>query len=163
MPQQVDLFNGTIRDNIARMDPEANDERVILAAKFAGAHEMILRLPNGYETEYSFGNQGLSPGQRQRIGLARALYTSPTFVVLDEPNSNMDGEGERSLLGTMQRMKQAKITTVTVAHRPSIVGTVDKILMLRGGVIEAFGPRDEVLKKYTNPQNPGATQKTKAS
>ncbi len=162
MPQQVDLFNGTIRDNIARMDPEIDDEKVITAAKFAGAHEMILKLPNGYETEYNFGNQGLSPGQRQRIGLARALYTHPTFVVLDEPNSNLDGEGERALLGTMKRMKQAGMSIVIVAHRPSIVGTVDKILMLRGGVIESFGPRDEVLKKYTTPQK-AAPQQEKVS
>lgn len=148
MPQHVDLFNGTIKDNIARMDMSASAEDVITAAQVAGCHEMILRLPNGYETEFVQGNLSLSPGQRQRIGLARALYSRPQFVVLDEPNGNLDGEGERALIATMLRMKQAGMTFVVVAHRPSIVGSVDKILMLRGGTVEAFGPRDEVLKNY---------------
>ncbi len=148
MPQHVDLFNGTIKDNIARMDTDADPEAVIRAAQFAGCHEMILRLPGGYETEFMQGNQSLSPGQRQRIGLARALYKDPQFVVLDEPNGNLDGEGERALIGSLQRMKQAGLTFVVVAHRPSIVGSVDKILMLRNGMVEAFGPRDEVLKHY---------------
>jgi PrtD family type I secretion system ABC transporter len=149
MPQQVDMFPGTIRDNIARMSPDVSDEAVIEAAKFAGCHEMILRLPKGYETEFSAGSLALSPGQRQRIGLARALYNKPRFVVLDEPNGNLDGEGERALLVALQRMKEAGMNYIVVAHRPSIVGNVDKILMLRGGMVEAFGPREEVLKQYT--------------
>ncbi len=148
MPQQVDMFPGTIRDNIARMAPGAPDEAVIEAAKMAGCHDMILRLPQGYETEFTAGNLALSPGQRQRIGLARALFNRPRFVVLDEPNGNLDGEGERALLVALQRMKEAKLNYIVVAHRPSIVGNVDKILMLRGGMVEAFGPRDEVLKQY---------------
>lgn len=152
MPQHVDLFNGTIRDNIARMAEHVSDEAVIEAAKFAGCHDMILRLPNGYETEFQQGNLSLSPGQRQRIGLARALYGRPQFLVLDEPNGNLDGEGERALLQAMQRMKQVGMTFVVVAHRPSIVGNVDKLLMLRGGVIEAFGPRDEVLRQFVPQQ-----------
>ena len=148
MPQQVDLFNGTIKDNIARMDTDAPDEAVIEAAKFAGCHEMILRLPKGYETEFISGNQTLSPGQRQRIGLARALYGNPRFVVLDEPNGNLDGEGERALLQALARMKQAGITYIVVAHRPSIVSNVDKVLMLQNGMVQAFGARDDVLKQF---------------
>ena len=148
MPQQVDMFPGTIRDNIARMAPGAPDEAVIEAAKMAGCHDMILRLPQGYETEFTAGNLALSPGQRQRIGLARALFNRPRFVVLDEPHGTLDGEGERALLVALQRMKEAKLNYIVVAHRPSIVGNVDKILMLRGGMVEAFGPRDEVLKQY---------------
>lgn len=158
MPQNVDLFNGSIKDNIARMDMQATAEDVIEAAQFAGCHEMILRLPNGYETEFMQGNLSLSPGQRQRIGLARALYKRPQFVVLDEPNGNLDGEGERALINALVRMKQAAMTFVVVAHRPSIVGSVDKILMLRGGVVEAFGPRDEVLKNYVPQRKPEGQQ-----
>ncbi|MBN66637.1 MAG: type I secretion system permease/ATPase [Rickettsiales bacterium] len=149
MPQHVDLFAGTIKDNIARMQGDADPQQVIEAAKLAGCHDMILRLPKGYETEYSVGNQALSPGQRQRIGLARALYSRPRFLVLDEPNSNLDGEGERALMESLVRMKRLGITTIVVAHRPSIVGSVDKLLMLRNGTVESFGKRDEVLQKYT--------------
>ena len=151
LPQDVELFAGTIRDNIARMDQNPSDERVIEAAKNAGVHELILQLPRGYETEYSTVNMSLSPGQRQRIGLARALYCRPRFIVLDEPNSNLDGEGERALIECLNWIKAAQITTIIVAHRPSIVSGVDKILMLRDGVIEQFGPREQVLQRYTGP------------
>jgi PrtD family type I secretion system ABC transporter len=151
LPQDVELFHGTIKDNIARMDSEADSAKVIAAAQFAGCHEMILRLPRGYETEFSHQMLSLSPGQRQRIGLARALYNNPTFVVLDEPNSNLDGEGEIALQQAIYRMKQAGITFVLVAHKPSIVQHVDKILMLREGVMKDFGARDTVLKKYLKP------------
>lgn len=163
MPQQMDLFNGTIKDNIARMEQGADDEAVLAAAMFAGAHEMILRLPNGYETQYVYGNLNLSPGQRQRIGLARALYRTPSFVVLDEPNTNLDGDGERALVETMARMKRAGITFIVVAHRPSVVGNVDKLLMLRGGTIESFGPRDEVMRRYAAPANPRAAQASRGA
>lgn len=149
MPQHVDLFNGTIKDNIARMDQNAPNERVFKAAQLAGVHEMILRLPKGYETEYSQGNLSLSPGQRQRIGLARALYSEPKFLVLDEPNSNLDGEGERALLEALRRVRDLGITTIVVAHRPSIVSLLDKILMLRAGSVENFGPRAQILQQYT--------------
>lgn len=158
MPQQVDLFNGTIKDNIARMQLDTSPEKVIEAAMLAGCHEMILRLPQGYETEFMQGNLSLSPGQRQRIGLARALYGRPQFVVLDEPNINLDGEGERALVGALARIKQLGITYIVVAHRPSIVGNVDKILMLRNGVVESFGPRDEVLRQYVQPTTPQQPQ-----
>lgn len=151
MPQHVELFAGTIKDNIARMDLSALPESVIRAAQMAGVHEMILRLPKGYETTFSPHDLSLSPGQRQRIGLARALYGNPKFVVLDEPNSNLDGDGERALIEALIRMKQAGITFIVVAHRPSVVGSVDKILTLRDGAIEQFGPREQVLQKYVQP------------
>ncbi|MFO1243185.1 MAG: type I secretion system permease/ATPase [Rickettsiales bacterium] len=158
MPQSVELFTGTIRDNIARLDPDATDEEVIHAAQMAGAHDMILRLPKGYETVYQSGQHALSPGQRQRVALARALFRSPKFVVLDEPNTNLDGEGERALVETLKRMKQAGMTFVLVAHRPTLVAAVDKLLVLKAGTIERFGPRDDILKIYTQqgvPKVPG--------
>lgn len=148
MPQDVELFSGTIKDNIARMDKNATDASVIAAAQKAFVHEMILQLPRGYETEYVHGNINLSPGQRQRIGLAMALYSNPKFLVLDEPNSNLDGDGERGLIQALQFLRSQKITMAIVAHRPSIVAHVDKILALRNGTIEAFGPRDQVLQRY---------------
>lgn len=154
MPQSVELFNGTIRDNIARLDPTATDEEVIYAAQMAGAHEMILRLPKGYETVYQSGQHALSPGQRQRVALARALFRTPKFVVLDEPNTNLDGEGERALVETLKRMKQAGMTFVLVAHRPTLVAAVDKLLVLKAGTIERFGPRDDILKIYTQQGTP---------
>ncbi len=149
MPQQIDLFAGTIHDNIARMHPNPDSKAVIEAAQMAGCHEMVMRFPNGYETEYMTVARTLSPGQCQRIALARALYGRPRYVVMDEPNSNLDGEGERALLRALQHMKQAGITYIIVAHKPSIVGMVDKVAMLRDGVLEHFGPRDEVLKLFT--------------
>lgn len=148
LPQNVELFPGTIKDNIARMDLEADPKAVFKAAQLAGCHEMILRLPMGYETEFSQYQLSLSPGQRQRIGLARALYGDPSFIVLDEPNANLDGEGEIALQQTILRMKQSQITFVLVAHKPAIVHHVDKILMLQDGTIKDFGPRDQVLQKY---------------
>ncbi len=115
----------------------------------AGVHEMILQLPKGYETVYHQNLHSLSPGQRQRIALARALYKKPKLVVLDEPNGNLDGDGERALFEAIQRVRNAGITLIIIAHKPSLVKFVDHILMIRGGQMEAFGPRDEVLSKYT--------------
>lgn len=154
MPQDVELFSGTIQDNIARMDKTAPISAVIEAAQKAHVHEMILQLPRGYETEYAYGNINLSPGQRQRIGLAMALFGNPRYIVLDEPNGNLDGEGERALLQAMQVIKSQGSTLIVVAHRPSVVGFVDKIIAMRGGLIEAFGPRDQVLQRYVSQPNP---------
>jgi PrtD family type I secretion system ABC transporter len=148
MPQSVDLFIGTIKDNVARMDKNASMDDVIEACKMAEVHEMILRLPNGYETLVNPQLNSLSPGQRQRIGLARALYKKPKFVVLDEPNSNLDGEGERALVLALKRMAEAGITFIVVAHRPSIVSNVTKLLVLKGGTIERFGNTQEVIQIY---------------
>lgn len=147
LPQQVELFTGTIKQNIARMAENPSDEAVIAAAQKAGVHTMILQLPEAYDTRYVPGNSVLSPGQKQRIGLARALYGTPRLVVLDEPNSNMDGDGERALMHTLRVLKEMRVTVVIVAHRPSVLTTVDKVLMLRGGMMDILGPRDEVMQR----------------
>lgn len=149
LPQQVELFAGSLKFNIARLIPDTPDAQIIEAAKRAGVHELILKFENGYDTVYVPGNTVLSPGQKQRIGLARALFGEPRFVILDEPNSNLDGDGELALMNTIHQLKQARITTIIIAHRPSILATVDKILVLRNGSIEAIGPRDEILGRYS--------------
>lgn len=149
LPQTVELFPGTIKLNIARMQAGAPDAEVVAAAQRAGVHELVLGLPHGYDTVYVPGVTVLSPGQKQRMGLARALYGNPKYIVLDEPNSNLDGDGERALMHTLSWLKQQRITTIVIAHRPSILGMVDKIMMLRAGSIEAIGPREEIMKRYT--------------
>ena len=152
LPQQVDLFAGTLKFNIARLQPDTPDERIIDAAQKAGVHNLILQFENGYDTVYEPGNTVLSPGQKQRIGLARALFGTPRLVIMDEPNSNLDGDGERALMATLAYLKQAGITTIVIAHRPSILATVDKILVLKAGNVEAIGPRDEVLARFQPPK-----------
>ena len=132
------------------MDPEA----VVKAARLAGLHELILHLPEGYDTQLGPGGTGISPGQRQRIGLARALYGSPRLVVLDEPNSNLDSEGEAALARAMQHLREEGITCVVITHRASVLGSADRILILRGGQVEAFGRREEILPKLTRPARP---------
>lgn len=144
LPQDIELFDGTIAENIARfgtIDPNA----LLKAAQLAGVHEMILRLPKGYDTPIGEAGQMLSGGQRQRIGLARAVYGDPALVVLDEPNSNLDDVGERALLQAILTLKQQGTTVVLITHRPSIIGVVDLILLLNEGTLAAFGPRDQVL------------------
>ncbi|WP_137124331.1 type I secretion system permease/ATPase [Roseomonas sp. HF4] len=155
LPQDVELFDGTVLDNIARM-AQAPAEAVFDAARLAGAHEMILRLPKGYETEIGEGGQHLSGGQRQQIGLARAMFGNPTLVVLDEPNSNLDGDAEAALLGALQELRRRGTTVVLVSHRPVLVQGVEKVLLLRDGAVETFGPRVEVLKKFMKPAQPAA-------
>jgi ATP-binding cassette subfamily C protein/ATP-binding cassette subfamily C protein EexD len=150
LPQDVELFDGTVFRNIARM-AEAEPEDVYEAAKLAGCHEMILRLPQGYETEIGDGGQHLSGGQRQLIGLARAMFGRPKFVVLDEPNSNLDGDSEAALTRALERLKAQGTTVVLVSHRPSLVQGVDKVLLLKDGAIEMFGPRAEVMKRLMQP------------
>lgn len=149
LPQDVELFSGTIRENIARMS-EGNPELVVAAAKRAGAHDMILGLPKGYDTEIGQRGHRLSGGQAQRIGIARALYGEPKLVVLDEPNSNLDSSGEEALVFTLAGLKRDGVTAVIVAHRPSILAGVDKIMVLRpDGNVEAVGPRAEVMAQFT--------------
>jgi PrtD family type I secretion system ABC transporter len=150
VPQDVELFGGTVAQNIARMgEPDA--AKVVQAAQGAQVHELILRLPKGYDTEIGDGGSSLSPGQRQRIALARALYGAPRLVVLDEPNANLDREGDEALVGVLQRLKAEKVTVVIIAHRPSLLGSADKLLVLRDGAVDLFGSRNEVLSRVTRP------------
>ena len=144
LPQDVELFPGAVARNISRLE-EPDDARIVRAAQRANVHELILRLPQGYDTE--LGEGLLSPGQRQRLALARALYGEPRFVVLDEPNANLDQDGEQALLATLHALKEEGVTVVLVAHRPSLLGAVDKVLVLREGALEAFGPRADVLSR----------------
>jgi ABC-type protease/lipase transport system fused ATPase/permease subunit len=144
MPQSVELFGGTIRDNIARLD-EATDEEVVAAAKTAGCHDMILGMKNDYETDIGDAGSYLSGGQRQRIALARAVLRKPRLIVLDEPNSNLDNEGEIKLADTIKELKESGATVVIVSHRALLFTHVDAIALLRDGVLEKFGPRDAVI------------------
>jgi len=148
VPQSIELFGGTIRDNIARLG-DASDEEVVAAAKTAGCHDLILRLPNGYETNIGEAGSYLSGGQRQRIALARAVLRKPKLLVLDEPNSNLDSDGETRLGAALQEMKAAGSTIVFVSHRMSLFGLVDFIAVLREGQLDKFGPRDAVLRELS--------------
>lgn len=152
LPQDVELFAGTIQENITRFSENASPEAAVKAAQMANVHEMILRLPDGYNTRIGEGGSFLSAGQRQRVGLARALYGDPVFVVLDEPNSNLDMEGEVALVQAIQAVKQNGTTVIVIAHRPSAIQSVDKILFIRDGQQTAFGPKEEVLKKVVKGQ-----------
>jgi len=154
MPQGVELFSGTVKDNIARMDTDALPEDIVAAAKMAGVHEMILRLPNGYETDIGIAGTALSAGQRQRVGLARAYFGDPKFVVLDEPNANLDESGDAALVQALINAKSRHITTIIISHRPAILANVDKILVLNEGMVTAFGPRDDVMAKFAQRPQP---------
>jgi ATP-binding cassette subfamily C protein len=145
--QNVDLFEGSIAENIARMAIEPDSDAVIRAAQAAGAHDMILRFPKGYDTPVGEAGAILSAGQRQRIALARALYGDPFLIVLDEPHSNLDSEGEAALTQAIQAAKARKAIVIVIAHRPLALAACDKVLYLANGVQQAFGPRDEVLPK----------------
>ncbi len=145
LPQRVQLFDGTIAENIARLSPQPDDAKVIEAAKKAAAHEMILELPKGYDTQVSAGQIRLSGGQMQRIGLARALYDNPVILVLDEPNSNLDNVGSQALNHAIRSMKADGRSVLIMAHRPAAIQECDTLLVLDGGMRMAFGPKDEVL------------------
>jgi len=148
MPQEVHLFPGTVAANIARMG-QIDADAVARAAMLADVHEMILRMPNGYETDVGVHGSKLSGGQRQRIGLARALYGDPVLLVLDEPNSNLDSAGEEALFSTLSELKKRQKTVLIVTHQPSALRTADTLVVIRDGTIETSGPRDEVLKKLS--------------
>lgn len=144
LPQSIELFGGTIAENIARFG-EIDAEKVVAAAKSAGVHDMILHMPEGYDTKLGDGGAGLSGGQRQRLGLARAMYGNPSLIVLDEPNSNLDDVGEHALLQAINNLRAQKKTIVLITHRTSAIGITNKLLLLRDGVAEMFGPTDQVL------------------
>jgi PrtD family type I secretion system ABC transporter len=150
LPQDIELFAGSVRDNIARLG-DANPTAVIEAAKLVGLHEIIMRLPRGYNSEIGEAGLRLSGGQRQRIGLARAVFGQPRLVVLDEPNASLDHEGEEALHHAITRLKEMGTTVVMIAHRPSVLGLADKLLVLRNGAVDAYGSRAEVIAKLNAP------------
>ena len=144
LAQEVELFPGSVSENIARFDPDANDAAIVEAAKRGEAHELILSLRDGYQTTIA---GTLSGGERQRIGLARAFYGNPRILVLDEPSTHLDGAGEAALEAVLAAARAAGVTTIVITHRPSIAAACDRVMVLRGGVIEAFGPSAEVLRQ----------------
>jgi len=150
LPQDVELFSGTIAENISRFEDEAAEEDILAAARMAGVHEMIQQLPEGYNTQLGEAGQALSGGQRQRIGLARALYRLPPLIVLDEPNASLDAAGEQALLQALTAAKAAGSTIILVTHKPNILSIVDNIVVMRNGQVSAAGPRDQVLASLAN-------------
>ena len=155
LPQQVDLFSGTVKDNICRFTEGATPEDIVAAATLAGCHDMILRLPDGYDTQIGARGAFLSAGQRQRVGLARAIYGNPAIVVMDEPNSNLDNVGEQALQLAIKGLAERGATVIIVAHRPSAIAQCNKLLMLENGKMRAYGPRDEVMASVA-PQKTGS-------
>jgi ABC-type protease/lipase transport system fused ATPase/permease subunit len=153
LPQNVELFAGTIAENIARFDRQAASQDIVAAAKAARVHEMILRLPQGYGTPIGEAGMVLSAGQRQRLALARALYGEPFLIVLDEPNSNLDSEGEEALGKAILDVRKRGGVVVVIAHRPTVLSTIDMLLVLAEGRVQAFGPKDAVLQKIRRPAN----------
>ena len=163
LPQDIELFEGSISENIARFGT-VNAEQVVAAAKTAGVHEMILQLPEGYDTVIGSDGVNLSGGQRQRVGLARAIYGLPRFIVLDEPNSNLDEVGERALALAIQQIKATGATIFIITHRTSILNQLDRLLVMQNGRISAYGPREQVMAELNAQQaaaqpapGPGAT------
>lgn len=147
LPQRVQLFEGTIAENIARLDPDLDSEKVVAAARKAAAHDLIVKLPDGYDTRLPPNGGRLSGGQMQRIGLARALYGDPSVVILDEPNSNLDNEGSLALNHAIRQLKAHGKTVFIMAHRPAAIQECEMLLVIDQGTMTAFGPKDEVLKK----------------
>ncbi len=170
LPQEIGLLAGTVAHNIARLDPDPDSQEIVLAAKRAGAHELLLSLPQGYDTDIGAGGQRLSGGQRQRVALARALYGDPPLLILDEPNANLDAQGEQALVDAIRDAKSRGRTVIIMAHRPSAIAACDLLLMIDRGQQVEFGPRDEVLKNRTrnypqlvSKQQPGTGQQAGAA
>jgi ATP-binding cassette, subfamily C, bacterial len=151
LPQEVELFPGTIKDNVCRMRTDLPDEKIYAAAALTDVHTMICQLPHGYETVMERSGAPLSGGQKQRIALARAFFADPALVVLDEPNSNLDAAGEQALTDTLLRAKENRITVIVITQRPAVLNAMDKLLVLRNGRVEAFGPPSEVLIRLVRP------------
>lgn len=154
LPQDTELFAGTLRDNIARFSPDITDEMVVAAATLADVHSLILRMPKAYETELTLGGHMLSAGQRQRVGLARALLGDPRLLVLDEPNASLDAEGEDALMRVIDILKARGTTIVVVSHKPTILRSADKMLVLKDGRMELFGPKDAVMARFAQSSAP---------
>ncbi|MFA6136915.1 MAG: type I secretion system permease/ATPase [Sulfurimonas sp.] len=164
LPQDIELFEGTISQNISRF-AEVDPAKVVEAATKAGVHEMILRLPNGYDTKIGAGGESLSGGQRQRVGFARAIYDNPVLVVLDEPNSNLDDQGEAALVEAIKSLKESKTTVIIITHRPNILQVTNKLAVIKQGLLELYGDTNEVLSRLSaaaqgaapQPQKPAAS------
>ena len=154
LPQDVELFSGSIAQNIARFDPQADPETVIAAAVAADVHEMILRLPNGYDTEIGDAGMSLSGGQRQRVALARALYGDPFVVVLDEPNSNLDNDGDVALTEALIKVRARGGIVIVIAHRAGALSALDQVLVMANGKQMSFGPKDEILSTLLKAPSP---------
>lgn len=162
LPQDIELFGGSVAENIARFG-EVDSDQVLAAAQAAGVHELILLLPNGYDTPLGEGGSALSGGQKQRIGLARALYGDPAFIVLDEPNSNLDDLGEAALADTIRRLKAKKRTVVIVTHRMTTLAVADSILVMHEGTVKAHGPRDQILAAMRSANAPNVPNAANAA
>nr|WP_298057950.1 type I secretion system permease/ATPase [uncultured Halomonas sp.] len=161
LPQDIELFDGTISENIARFG-EINPEKVVAAAKKAGVHDMVLELSSGYDTIIGSTSGALSGGQRQRLGLARALYGNPVFVVLDEPNANLDDAGERALSQAIAQLKAEGTTLLVISHRTSVLKNMDKLLVMKEGQVSMFGPRDQVLAQFAKKPSPQVNKQSAA-
>jgi ATP-binding cassette subfamily C exporter for protease/lipase len=161
LPQDIELFDGTVAENIARFG-DLDSEKVLAAAQAAGVHDLVLMLPMGYDTPLGDGGSALSGGQKQRIGLARALYGDPALIVLDEPNSNLDDQGEAALAETLRRLKAEKRTVVIITHRMSTLAVADSILVMHEGTVKLHGPRDQVLAALRSGNQAGADRQSVA-
>jgi ATP-binding cassette subfamily C protein len=161
--QDIELFDGTIAQNISRFAADPDPELIIRAAEQAGVHDLIVRLRNGYHTTIGEGGMALSGGQRQRIALARALYNDPFLVVLDEPNSNLDAEGEQALTQAIQGIRARGGIAVAIAHRPSALGAIDQVLVMANGEAKAFGPKDQIMRPLVRPVAPTSVRVQPAS
>ena len=161
LPQRITLFEGTVAENIARLDPQPDSARIVAAAKKADAHDMIVKLPQGYDTRVSSAGGRLSGGQMQRVGLARALYGDPVLLILDEPNSNLDSAGSGAVNAAIRAMKAEGKSVLIMAHRPAAIQECDLLLVLEDGMRKGFGPRDQILrdlvKNHTEILKPAAS------